>query len=112
MKYLRCLTILIFIILCQVSLGKISKEPIKHDPNSKCVSIGKLKNCQHVIPLGYYELPSIKSCAHIEEHRQNLTTFKAKILRYNPTVTTFSIYSCSLQFKMTSCSLDGSTRVH
>lgn len=111
MLSLKYFVILLVVVIIQVCAGKTPESHIKHDPNSKCITIGKLKNCQHVIPLGYYELPSIKDCAHIDEHRQNLTTFQAKILRYNPTVTTFSIYLCSLHFKMTSCSLDGSTSV-
>ena len=104
--------VLLVIINVEVNSEKNPKNFVKYDPNSKCITIGKLKNCQHVIPLGYYELPSIKDCAHIEENRQNLTTFKAKVLRYNPTVTTFNIYVCSLRFLRTRCSLDGSTSVY
>ena len=81
----------------------------KQSPKSQCITLGDLKDCQRVIPLGYYELPSIKTCKNIDDGQQNLTTFKGRVLRYNPTVTTFFLWYCSLYYKRRHCALDGKT---
>lgn len=80
--------------------GDASKTPRSGD---ECFTIGSLHNFQHVSPLGYFELPTIKGCKNIDNHTQNLTTFKGKILRYNPTVTSTRIWKCSLYYIRTEC---------
>ena len=86
-------------------IGVLMTDPKSGTMNEQggCFTVGDVSNCEEVNPLGFFDLPTIKTCENIERKTHKLETFKGQVLKYNPTVTKFSIFRCSKHFVITRC---------
>ena len=68
------------------------------------LNLGPLYDCSQLRYLGIFGFPSLNNCSHtMLQQGAAVSTFRGKVLRYSPVVTTFPIYYCQLETISMTC---------